>query len=145
MSKRLDVLLAVKALIVAALPDADVQGIDSEDAAPDRIGPNGRAYVESGDPGAPEIDLSPLSYNYEHQIPVYLDGVAGGGLTAEQAVDAMADKVSAAIEADRFLGGLVDFLDATAPPGNDDYIDAASSSAGLSLTITASYSTTHPL
>jgi hypothetical protein len=145
MTKRLQVLLAVKALIVRALPDADVQGLDSEDAAPDRIGPNGRAYIESGDPGEPEIDLSPLTYNYEHQIPVTLDGVAGNGLTAEQAVDAMVGSIADEIEADRFLGGLVTFLDATAPPGNDDYVEAASSTAGVSLTIVASYSTTRPL
>ena len=145
MSKRFEVLLAVKALLVTALPGVDVQGLDGMDAAPDRIGPNGRCTIEAGDPGRPEIDLCPPTYNYQHQIPVTIDGVAAGNQTPEQVVDAMLDLIAAAIEADRFLGGLVDYLDATAPPANDDYVPGAPVTGGAALTIVATYSTAHPL
>ncbi len=145
MSKRLEVLVAVKAMLTTALPGVDVQGLDGADAAPERIGGNGRAYIEAGDPGRPEIDLCPVTYYYQHQIPITLDAPARGNLSAEQAVDAMTDQIAAAIVSDRFLGGLVDYLDASAPPANDDYTAGSAIIGSASVVITASYSTPHPL
>lgn len=145
MSKRLDVLLAVKALVAAALPGADVLGLDGSDAAPDRVGPLGRVIVRSGDPGDPEMDLSPPVYHYEHAIPLEVIAYQTTALTSEQVVDQMLGQISAAIEANRFLGGLVDYLDAAAPPTDDDYSEAAAVPRRADAIITASYSTSHPL
>jgi hypothetical protein len=145
MSKRLDVLLAVKALVQGALPGADVLGLDGSDAAPDRVAPGGRVIVRSGDPGEPEMDLSPPSYHYEHAIPLELVAYQSGSLTNEEAIDLMLGQIAAAIEADRFLGGLVDYLEATAPLTDDDYSEAAAVPRRADATITATYSTTHPL
>jgi len=145
MTKSLEVALAVKALLVSALPGVDVQGIDGEDAAPDRIGSNGLVTLEAGDPGKPEIDLCPVTYNYQHQMTVIVEAAPSVDTTAAQLVDAMLELISAAIEADRFLGGRVDFLDASAPPWNDDYVDAAVTTSGATVTIVATYSSSHPL
>jgi len=145
MSKSLDVPLAVKAMFAAALPGVDLQGIDGEDAAPDRIGTNGRVTIEAGDPGKPEIDLCPPTYNYEHQIPFTVEAPPSGDLTGAQVVDAILDLMAAALEADRFLGGLVDYLDASAPPSNDDYVEASLTTSSVSGVIIATYSTPHPL
>jgi len=145
MTKSLDVPLAIKAMFVAALPGIDVQGIDGEDAAPDRIGSNGLVTVEAGDPGKAEIDLCPPTYNYQHQIPFTVEAAPSADMTAQQVVDAILELMSTAIEADRFLGGLVDYLDAEAPPSNDDYVEAAVTTSSRSGVITATYSSSHPL
>lgn len=145
MSKRLDVLAAVKALMAQALPYATVLGLDGQDAAPARVGQFGRVVVRSGDPGDPEIDLSPLTYNYQHQIPIEVAAYESGGRTSEEAVDDMLVAIGEAIEADRTLGGLVDWIDATAPTTEDIFTDGATPPKGADLLIVATYATTNPL
>ena len=152
MTKRREVLDALKAMLVAALPSSvTVEGLDGADASPDRLLAGGRVLIEAGNPGEPEIDLSPPTYNYRHEIPVTVDALAvaatadAPAMTAEDAVDAILDLMSAAIEADRFLGGAVDYLDAYAPQSEDDYVDGAAVSRVAPFTIIATYSTSHPL
>ncbi|MGI4879908.1 MAG: hypothetical protein ACRYG4_20730 [Janthinobacterium lividum] len=145
MSKRLDVLAAVKVLVQAALPGADVKGLDGSAARPTRIPPNGLAIIRSGDPGPPEVDLSPLNYNYEHAIPVEISGYQSSSRTNDEAVDDMASAIGRAVEADRTLGGLCDWLDVEAPSVDDIATEGATVAAGTTLTITASYSTPNPL
>lgn len=65
-SKREQVLDAIKALVAAALPDADVK---RNLAKADRIPPGGLVIVRDGDPGDPEVMLSPLLYIYTPPHP----------------------------------------------------------------------------
>ena len=145
MSRRLQVLQAVEALVRAVLPDADVVGLEGSTDEPDRIGPGGRAIIRPGDPGTPEVDLSPLTYNYQHPIPFELAAIGTDALTPAEQIDAMLDAIAEAIEADRFLGGLVDYLDANAPETADLYVQGAAPAHEAAGTIDASYSTTRPL
>jgi hypothetical protein len=144
-STRLQVLKAVKALVAAALPDADVVGLDAAAAKPDRIGPGGSVVVRAGDPGDPEVDLSPLTYNYEHEIPLEIGAYESGSATSEEVLDAMMRAIGAAIEADRTLGGLCTWLEATAPETDD--FDAPGAVAGrwAEPKLVASYATRSPL
>lgn len=146
MSKRLDVLKAVCALVAGALPDADVIGIDNDDAAPSRIAPGGRVVVRSGDPGEAEVTLGVLSYSYVHRIPVELDASATPVLSREEAIDALAEAIGAAVAADRQLGGLVEWLDLE-PLSTDDLVSASGGAAARSgdLAIVAEYTVSNPL
>lgn len=143
MSKRHDVLKAVKALVKAALPHADVVGLDGDSAAPSRIAPGGRAVMRSGDPGDPEIDLSPLSYNYQHRIPLEL--TAPPGTDPERAVDLMAEAIGGVLETNRTLGGLCEWLEPTTATTEDLYVEGAPPPKGADFMIIASYSTPNPL
>ena len=145
MSKRLDVLKAVKALVQAALPSAQVIGLDGEEAAPDRIPPTGRVIVRSGDPGGPEVDLSPLTYNYSHPIPVEIAAYESGSLASEEVLDDMMGRIGAGLAADRTLGGLCDWIEADAPLTDDIYASGARPPRSADLVITAAYSTPDPL
>lgn len=144
-SKRLLVVLGVKALVAGALPNADTMGLEADDAKPDSIGAGGTAIVRSGDPGPPEIDLSPVSYNYEHDIPIELGAYEAPPLTSEEVLDAMMRPIGAAVAADRTLGGLVDWLEVQAPSTED--FDAVGAVAGrwANFSIVASYATSDPL
>ncbi len=145
MSKRLAVLTAAKALIAGACAGADVIGLDGADEAAQRIPAKGRIIVGAGDLGDADITLSPLTYFYDHGIPVEV-------LAPDEAtVDALLVKIGAAVGADRTLGGLCDWLDVTAA-GTDDI--AAHDERGNLITrparggsfmIMASYSTPNPL
>ena len=145
MSRRLDVLKAVKDLIAAALPNADVIGLDNDDAIPTRPTPGGRVIVRSGDPGEPEIDLCPLTYNFEHEIPLELTGWRDGEKTSEEVLDEMMVPIGAEIERDRSLGGLCTWVEARSPLTDDVFLEGASPEDRADLVIVATYATTNPL
>lgn len=145
MSRRLDVLAAVKSLVATALPGAEVQGLDNDSPIPQRPAPGGRAIVRSGDAGEPEVDLSPLTYNYEHQIPIELTAWRDLSLSGEQILDTMMAAIGARIEADRTLGGLTSWLEASSPLTEDIYIAGAAPEDRADLMIVAHYSTPNPL
>jgi hypothetical protein len=144
-SKRLQVLAAVKALVQAALPGATVLGLDGDDAAPARLPPNGRVVVRSGEPGDPEVDLCPPVYHYAHRIPIEVSAYETTALTGEEVIDQMMGLIGAAVEADPTLGGLCDWLEPTAPNTDDIYVEGANPARGGDFDLVASYSTTSPL
>lgn len=139
MSHRLDVLTALVALAKKAMPAADVLGLDDDADAPRRVGPGGQVIIRSGNPGDPEVDLSPLRYHFDHRIPVEIVGAS------EALVNALAVAFGEAIEADRHLGGLCTWIEPVAPETEDIVVDAAKALRGADLAIIASYTTTNPL
>ena len=145
MSKRLDVIEAVKSLVASALPGATVLGLDEEESAPRRIPAGGLAIVATGDPGTPEVVLSPLAYHYDHRIIVELLSASSDGGSLERPLDAMMAAIGSAIMSNRTLGGLADWLDAEAPVTEPLPADEAAPARGASLAIIASYSTANPL
>ena len=145
MSHRLDVLKALKNVIANALPGAQVMGLDGDEVAPQRVPDGGRVIVRTGDPGQPEVDLSPARYNYDHSIPIEIAAYKSAGRTAEEALDDMLMAIDAAILADRFLGGLCTYLDAMAPATDDIFTEGATPLRGADLMLVASYTTTSPL
>ena len=145
MTKRLDVIAAIAALATSAWPAATVLCLANDADMPQRISDEGLVIVREGDPGEAQIDLSPPTYNYEHLIPVELFAVASGVLSARQRVDQMVAAFSPVIAANRTLGGLVDYLDGTAPATGAIYQKGVEAAHGASVPLTASYSTTDPL
>jgi hypothetical protein len=144
-SKRLDVLKAVKALAAAALPGATVLGLDNKAGKPQRVPANGLVVVREGSPGQPAIDLSPLTYNYDHSIPLEVAAYESSSRTPSEALDDMLVAIGAAIAADRTLGGLCDWLDAEAPNVEEFTGEGTAMGAEASLIITAAYNTPNPL
>lgn len=141
-SKREQVIDAVKALIVAALPLAEVKrNLDK----PERIPLGGLVIVRDGDPGEPEVLLSPLSYTYSHRIVLELAAYAVDPLTREQALDAMLSSIGAAVMADRTLGGLCLFLETEAPSSDNLETAGAASARWAEAAIVATYTTSNPL
>jgi len=142
MTKQRDVGLALKALVQAALPLAAVKGFDGDTSKPALIGPNGTVIGHPGEPGDPEVDLSPPTYNYRHRF--YLEVAADNGDPGAP-LDAMLVAIGAAIRADRTLGGLCMYLEAVAPDRNDRTTDQVATTNWAVLPIDAHYSTEDPL
>ena len=141
-SKREQVIDAVKALVASALPNADVKrNLDK----PERIPPGGLVIVRDGDPGEPDVLLSPLTYVYEHRIPLEVAAFPSSTLSREEALDQMLSDIGAAVAADRTLGGLCEFLDVEAPTSDDLEIAGAPSGRWADAAVIASYSTINPL
>lgn len=145
MSKHVAVAEAVKALVKLALPVSTVRGMDLDEAKPLSIGELGQAIVRSGDPGEPEIDLSPPTYWFDRSFPIELASYDTPATTAQASLGAMATAIGAAIAADRYLGGLVTWLDATAPADGEMDLRGAKPIGWSDFAIIATYSTTSPL
>jgi hypothetical protein len=141
-SRREQVLDALKALVVSALPNADVK---RNLAKPERIPPGGLAIVRDGDPGEPEVILSPLIYIYTHRIPIEIAAYETSSETREQVLDGMLGAIGAAVVADRTLGGLCDFIEAEAPATEDIETTGARAGRWADVAIVAIYGTTDPL
>lgn len=141
MSKREDVITAVLGLVSAAAPGASV----SRGEKPESIPPGGVIVVHDGDPGEPEIDLSPPTWNYSHRIHLEAAVHTDDPALRFAALAALLSPIGAAVAADRGLGGLCDFLTVEAPDTDDAELDGAEPSRWADLYIVADYATTDPL
>lgn len=141
-SKREQVLDAVKALVAAALPDADVK---RNFAKAERIPPGGLVIVRDGEPGEPEVVLSPLTYIYTHRIPIEVAAYETSSLSREQVLDEMLSAIGTAVATDRTLGGLCDFIEAEAPATDDVEMTGARAGRWADAAVIAVYGTADPL
>src|SRR5581483_6574314 len=112
---------------------------------PERIPPGGLVIVRDGDPGEPEIVLSPLTHLYTHRIPLEIAAFGSQTLTASQVLDQMLSAIGTAVEADRTLGGLCDFVEPEAPNADDLETTGALAGRWAEAALLATYATTNPL
>ena len=114
------VLEAVFALVETALPDATVK----RNVKPQRLEqPGGLVMVWDGDPGEPEMDLSPPVYNFQRRVMLGFSGYKSLTKTASQVTAEMKQAVAGAVAADRFLGGLCEWVEtAVADPQTIDQL-----------------------
>lgn len=142
-SKREQVLAAIRTLVEGALPGATVKR--SQDNKPEQIGPGGTVIIRDGDLTESEVLLSPLTYIYDHHIPLEIAAFEANGVKPTDALDMMMVSIGNAIMADRTLGGLCDWIDAV-PPVTDN-MDAEGVAPGrwADAAIMATYATSNAL
>jgi hypothetical protein len=115
------------------------------EALPEKVPPTGLVTLRDGEPGDPEILLSPVSYVWRHRAPI--DVVVGGGTQAERdaALDTLLTVIGAAVEADRTVGGLVDWLEIGPPSFEIVPIEGAAPIKGAVVAVILHYETSSPL
>ena len=97
---------------LSALPATALRG----EVLPERIPASGLLILRDGEPGEPEVTLSPLSYHYQHRAEI--EAVVQSA-DRDAAFDTLTAGIGAAIAADRTLGGLCDWVEAESPPALD--------------------------
>jgi hypothetical protein len=109
---------------------------------PVRLPRGGLAILRDGDPGEPEVTMSPLQYHYERRasLEVFTAGPDRGA-----AFDAIAQAIGLAIEGDRTLGGLCDWVEPEAPEPQDLPVEGADTIKAAAIPIVLHYSTSNPL
>jgi len=134
----------LQALLVAltAVPGATVL---REDVLPERIPPAGLVILRDGDPGTPEVMLSPLAYYFEHkaELEVIVQGKTPS--VRATALDALAQNIGAVIAANRTLGGFCDWVEASAPKPVDLPVEGGEALKAAVIEITLNYTTVDPL
>src|SRR5690606_2303289 len=78
-----------------------------DEVLPERIPPAGLIILRDGQPGEPEVTLSPLRYHYQHRAE--LEVVVQAVNDRATAFDSLIAAIGAALDADRTLGGLCDW------------------------------------
>jgi hypothetical protein len=123
---------------LSALSAAALRG----EILPERVPAAGLLILRDGEPGEPEITLSPLRYHYQHRAEI--EAIVQGG-ARDAAYDTLCASIGAALAADRTLGGLCDWVEAEAPRPVDLPVEGAASLKAAVITVVLHYSTTDPL
>ena len=137
-STRETILTAVYARL-SALPATALRG----DVLPERVPAAGLLILRDGEPGEPEVTLSPLRYHYQHSAELEVIVQAGTGRAS--AFDSLIAAIGTALEADRTLGGLCDWVEPEAPASVDLPIEGAAALKAAVITVVLHYTTTGPL
>jgi hypothetical protein len=114
-----------------------------DEVLPERIPAAGVIILRDGQPGEPEVTLSPLLYHYQHRAELEVIVQAGTGRAS--AFDDLIAAIGAALEADRTLGGLCDWIEPEAPASVDLPIEGAAALKAAMITVVLHYTTTSPL
>ncbi|EIE53007.1 hypothetical protein C357_00794 [Citreicella sp. 357] len=114
-----------------------------DEVLPERIPPAGLIILRDGQPGEPEVTLSPLRYHYQHRAE--LEVVVQAARDRATAFDTLIANIGTALDADRTLGGLCDWVEAEAPASVDLPVEGAVSLKAAVITVLLHYTTTGPL
>ena len=114
-----------------------------DEVLPERIPTSGLIILRDGQPGEPEVTLSPLRYHYQHRAE--LEVVVQAGTGRASAFDSLIAAIGAALEADRTLGGFCDWIEPEAPAPADLPVEGAAALKAAVITVVLHYTTTGPL
>jgi hypothetical protein len=109
---------------------------------PERVPAAGLLILRDGEPGDPEVTLSPLAYHYRHRAEI--ESVVQGA-DRDAAFDTLCASIGAALAADRTLGGLCDWVEAEAPRPVDLPVEGAASLKAALIPVILHYSASDPL
>jgi len=130
------------------------------DVLPERVPAAGLLILRDGEPGEPEVTLSPLRYHYQHRAEIeavvqgevrsaqQMQGSGGpfqGTNDRDAAFDTLTASIGTAIAADRTLGGLCGWVEAEAPRPVDLPVEGAASLKAAVIPVVLHYSTADPL
>ena len=138
LSPRETILTALHARL-SALPATALRG----EVLPERVPAAGLLILRGGEPGEPEVTLSPLRYHYQHRAE--LEVVVQAGTGRASAFDDLITAIGTALEADRTLGGLCDWVEPEAPASVDLPVEGAAALKAAVITVVLHYTTTGPL
>ena len=123
---------------LSALPATALRG----EVLPERIPASGLLILRDGEPGEPEVTLSPLSYHYQHRAEI--EAVVQGA-DRDAAFDTLTASIGTALAADRTLSGLCDWVEAEAPRPVDLAVEGAASLKAATIAVVLHYATDDPL
>ena len=131
------ILIALHARL-SMLPATALRG----DVLPERIPTDGLLILRDGDPGEPEVTLSPLRYHYLHRAEI--EAVVQGP-DRDAIFDSLCASIGAVVAFDRTLDGLCDWIEVEAPQPVDLPVEGAACLKAAAIPMILHYSTTDPL
>ena len=133
-----ETILAALHARLASLPATALRG----EVLPERVPADGLLILRDGDPGEPEVTLSPLAYHFQHRAEI--EAVVQGS-DRDAAFDTLSAGIGTALADDRTLGGLCDWIEAEAPQPVDLPVEGATSLKAAVIPVVLHYSLADPL
>lgn len=124
------------------LPDIEIL---RNEPFPVEIPEKGIIVLLDGDPGEPEVILSPLRYLFTHRAVLEVGVRVGDGDARDVALDTLLQNIASLLSADTTLGGLCDHVEPLAPDTNTDGLEGASPIKGAVIGIELTYETASQL
>lgn len=142
MTTRREIVLAALHAVLVARFGGSATTVLRGDVLPEEIPRGGLIILRDGNPGEPEVTMSPLRYHYEHRAEIE---VMVQRVDMDTHFDALLSSIGSAIEADRTLGGVCDWVEPDAPePATLPIEGAINIKAGVVI-VTLHYATSNPL
>lgn len=142
-SARETVLIALHNLIVGAAVSGEE--VLRNEPLPDDIPSPGVLIVRDGDPGNPDVTMSPVTYHYEHRAEIEAIVQHANSATRDTNFDDLLGIVGLAVASDTTLGGLCDWLEIKAPAPVDLPSEGAAAIKAAVIPVMIYYSTSDPL
>ena len=139
MSTTREAILIALTDLLRAIPQASVL---RGEVLPERVPTAGLMILRDGDPGEPQVTLSPLAYHYQHRAEI--EAVVQG-TERDAAFDTLCASIGTALAADRTLGGRCDWVEAEAPEPVDLPVEGAASLKAAVIPVVLHYASAAPL
>jgi hypothetical protein len=114
-------------------------------ALPERVSEQAMAILRDGEMGEPEVSLSPLTYHWQHQVAIELFVADADASERDARMDGLLVELAALIEADRTLGGVIEYAEIGPPKFDELAPDGSSGIKACLLPIVLHYSSPGPL
>lgn len=112
---------------------------------PTKVPAEGLVILRDGDPGEPEVTLSPTRYHYQHRAEIEALVQHAEQAQRDQALDALLGILAQALDGQTSLGGLVDYLHIETPEFLSETVEGAPTIKAAVVPVILEYSTSNPL
>ena len=114
-------------------------------AVPERLSDHAFVFLRDGDMGEPEVSLSPLTYHWQHQAVIELYVAEPDAATRDARMDGLLEELGSLIQADRTLGGTVEYCEIAPPKFEELAPEGTSGIKACLLPVVLHYSSAGPL
>ena len=114
-------------------------------ALPERVSDQAMAILRDGEMGEPEVSLSPLTYHWQHQVAIELFVADPDASARDARMDGLLVELANLIEADRTLGGVIEYAEIGTPKFDELAPDGTSGIKACLLPVILHYSSSGPL
>ena len=112
---------------------------------PTKLPAEGLLILRDGDPGEPEVTLSPTRYHYQHRAEIEALVQHGDQAQRDTALDELLGILAQALDGQTNLGGLVDYLHIETPDFLSETVEGAPTIKAAVIPVILEYSTSNPL
>ena len=112
---------------------------------PERLSEHAMAVLRDGEMGEPEVSLSPLTYHWQHQVAIEIFVADPDASERDKRMDELLVELAALIEADRTLGGVIEYAEIGPPKFDELAPDGVSGIKACLLPVVLHYSSSGPL
>ena len=145
MSQRENAIGAVFALLGQLTLGTSGTTVKRNAVLPERVLDHAMAILRDGEMGEPEVSLSPLTYHWQHQVAIELFVADPDASARDARMDGLLVELATLIEADRTLGGAIEYSEIGPPKFDELAPDGTSGIKACLLPVVLHYSSPGPL